>query len=412
MTFVAHSKFLSSEDALRVFEPYDIVLDCTDHPTSRYLISDTCVLLGKPLVSASALKTEGQLMVLNNPPAEQGSSSGGPCYRCVFPKPPPADSVVSCGEGGILGPVVGAMGILQALEAIKVICAPKPSRVASGEPPPSPTLLMFSAYSNPQFRSVRLRGRRSDCTACGTTPAITTESLTSGSLDYMAFCGVTNPVNILQEDERMTGPDLASKIKAPNSRMQQETDPPATIIDVRDPTHFSICHLPGSINVPLSKLRRDLDSSKRSNTVPDWWTGRRKTTSGDLPPAGVEDTHSLAQPTLVALNKTTHKENENEDSRRGQTQQRQKQLVVFVCNLGNDSQVAARMVADAGLGTTGPDRADNGDSGAREADEANVGEQDDRNGAAAAAADMVRLFDLKGGFKAWREEVDGTWPDY
>ena len=99
---------------------YDLVLDCTDNPATRYLISDTCVLLGKPLVSASALRIDGQLMVLNNPPLPAGDPKGGPCYRCIFPKPPPPESVVSCGDGGILGPVVGVMGVLQALEAIRV----------------------------------------------------------------------------------------------------------------------------------------------------------------------------------------------------------------------------------------------------------------------------------------------------
>ena len=91
------------------------MLDCTDHPTSRYLVSDACVLLRRPLVSASAFQTSGQLVALNSPPGR------GPCYRCVFPRPPPPESVVGCGEGGIVGPVVGVMGVLQALEAIRII---------------------------------------------------------------------------------------------------------------------------------------------------------------------------------------------------------------------------------------------------------------------------------------------------
>ncbi|EHK50419.1 hypothetical protein TRIATDRAFT_297199, partial [Trichoderma atroviride IMI 206040] len=111
----AHATHLTPLNAEEIVSQYDLVLDCTDHPTSRYLISDICVLLSKPLVSASAFQTSGQLIVLNNPPGK------GPCYRCVFPKPPPPESVVGCGEGGIIGPVVGTMGVLQALEAIKLI---------------------------------------------------------------------------------------------------------------------------------------------------------------------------------------------------------------------------------------------------------------------------------------------------
>jgi adenylyltransferase/sulfurtransferase len=125
LRYIAHGEHLTPQNAREIVEKYDLVLDCTDHPTSRYLISDICVLLHKPLISASALRTDGQLIVLNSPPLPAGDASGGPCYRCVFPKPPPAESVVSCGDGGILGPVVGTMGVLQALEAVKLITAGK-----------------------------------------------------------------------------------------------------------------------------------------------------------------------------------------------------------------------------------------------------------------------------------------------
>ena len=195
-----HISHLAPDTAISMFEQYDLILDCTDHPTSRYLISDACVLTGKPLISASALKTEGQLMVLNNPPREAGVTTGGPCYRCVFPKPPPADSILSCGEGGILGPVVGSMGVLQALEAIKVLTSkPKTytsdTSMANGvdEGQVKPSMLMFSAFSNPQFRTIRLRSRRNDCATCSGNAWITKQSLSSGSLDYIAFCGMTMP---------------------------------------------------------------------------------------------------------------------------------------------------------------------------------------------------------------------------
>jgi adenylyltransferase/sulfurtransferase len=247
--YIRHSFHLSPEIAISVFEQYDIVLDCTDHPKSRYLISDACVLAGKPLVSASALKTEGQLIVLNNPPRLPGDATGGPCYRCVFPKPPPVESVLSCGEGGILGPVVGVMGVLQALEAIKVLVSkPKAQSVdlfmengnAGEADEVKPSMLMFSAFSNPQFRSIRLRSRRSDCAACSGQAWITKQSLSSGSLDYVAFCGMTTPVNILPQHLRISANDFA-RMPRDGSNM---------LIDVRDETQYSICALRGSINVP------------------------------------------------------------------------------------------------------------------------------------------------------------------
>jgi len=201
------------------------------------------------LVSASALKSEGQLIVLNNPPKLPGDLSGGPCYRCVFPKPPPAESVLSCGEGGILGPVVGVMGVLQALEALKLITsgfeqghhADRDVADATTESA-KPTLLMFSAHSTPQFRSVRLRSRRKDCAVCSNQATITAQSLTSGSLDYVAFCGVQSPINLLSPHDRISAAEY-STLMNDGSRL---------LIDVRDTTQFQICSLEGAVSVPWS----------------------------------------------------------------------------------------------------------------------------------------------------------------
>jgi len=243
ITFRPHREHLSPSNALHIFSFYDLVLDCTDHPTSRYLISDTCVLLQKPLISASALRTDGQLVVLNNPPAPQGDSTGGPCYRCVFPKPPPAETVMSCGEGGILGPVVGVMGVLQALEAIKLITSGGLAQSTDPTVTPPPSLLIFSTSSPQPFRTVRLRSRRKNCAACSSTASINLESLTSGSLDYVQFCGVVAPVNILSSGERITATEYA-----------QTCHNPGILIDVREKVQFDICHLPSSINIPYSEL--------------------------------------------------------------------------------------------------------------------------------------------------------------
>ncbi|KAL4947378.1 hypothetical protein BDW69DRAFT_117878 [Aspergillus filifer] len=237
-TYIAHRAHLAPQDAPDIFRDYDIILDCTDNPATRYLVSDTALLLGKPLVSASALRTEGQLMVLNNPPRPAGDKTGGPCYRCVFPKPPPASSITSCADGGILGPVVGTMGVLQALEAINVLT----SRARDTEAAP-PSLLIFSAYSTPQFRSIKLRSRRPNCAVCSAEATVTLESVMSGSMDYVFFCGTVNVEDVLSPEERVTPLQYGKDVNKQGH-----------IIDVRDKVQFDICKLENSINIPFSTI--------------------------------------------------------------------------------------------------------------------------------------------------------------
>ena len=300
-----HREHLTPETAPGIVAQYDLILDCTDHPTSRYLVSDTAVLLGKPIVSASALRTEGQLMTLNNPPRPPGDVTGGPCYRCIFPKPPPAESVISCGDGGILGPVVGIMGVLQALEGIKLIAANMHQSAETllggsktSEPHEAPSLLLFSAYGSPAFRSVRLRRRRSKCSTCSADASVTSQSLLSGSLDYVQFCGVSQPLNLLREDERISPEHLQALRKKPGSNH--------VLVDVREKVQFDICHLDGTINVPISDL-----------------------TAGKA---------------LQAKNV--------EFSRLFQERGPEQPLYV-VCRLGNDSQLAVRKLKEAGLDNDG-----------------------------------------------------------
>ncbi|KAK8138579.1 hypothetical protein PG984_001959 [Apiospora sp. TS-2023a] len=257
-TCVRHATHLTPENAADIVSKYDVVLDCTDHPTSRYLISDACVLLQKPLVSASALRTDGQLIVLNNPPAPRGSQGGGPCYRCVFPKPPPPDGVLSCGEGGILGPVVGVMGVLQALEAIKLVAAgPPPSHEV-----PAPSLLLFSTAGASSFRSMRMRGRRPDCFACGNSSSLTLDALKSGMVDYVLFCGVRSPVQVLAPDERITA-------TAYNSMIAEKPGFAHVLLDVRDREHYTVASIPGAVNVPFSMFQRT-DMGGQDGTRADW----------------------------------------------------------------------------------------------------------------------------------------------
>lgn len=326
LNYKAHTEHLSPQNAETIVSQYDLLLDCTDHPTSRYLISDISILLRKPLISASALRTDGQLIVLNSPPLPPGNTAGGPCYRCVFPKPPPAEIVVSCGDGGILGPVVGVMGVLQALEAVKLIASGKlvpPERTDSGEEGKGKndaSMLLFSANSNPPFRSVRLRSRRPGCFACSAEGGLSLQSLSSGSLDYVLFCGAAAPVSIWKPAERVEAREYS------DARTKKEH----LLVDVREKVQFDICSLEGSINVPFSTLQ----GSRAGAAVgerPQW-----------LP-------ESLAPDAPIYV----------------------------VCRLGNDSQVVARNLKESGLDTNGR-----------------------------------YIGDIKGGLKAWKEQVDSSWPEY
>lgn len=322
------------------------MLDCTDTPASRYLISDSCVLLQKPLISASALRTEGQLMLLNHPTKPAGDLSGGPCYRCVFPKPPPAESVISCGDGGILGPVVGTMGVLQALETIKVIttnCIAKdlsPDYATydealqfEGTSAPKPTMLLFSAYSSPQFRSIKLRSRSPKCAACSSNATVTQQAMCSGSMDYIQFCGVTNQTSLLSPSERISAQQYADARRdiSLSGRLHR-------VIDVRETVQFDLCHLFGSINIPFSRLTTGHDA-------PELMAELRSSLKGD---SQSEESTGGGDPILV------------------------------VCRLGNDSQVAVRKLKELGF-----------DDGGK-----------------------TWIGDVRGGLKAWRQDVDPTFPDY
>lgn len=215
---------LDATNALAIADSYDIILDCTDSPVSRYLINDTAVVLKKPLVSASALKLEGQIAIYNY--------KNGPCYRCMFPKPPPAETVTACGDGGILGPVVGIMGVFQAIEAIKI--------AAGLITDFTPSLTIFSAMSFPPWRSMKIRGKKPTCTVCGDDPAITVATLPHN--DYPLFCGsaVIDPI------------DEALRVLPQDMGGQSEY----RVIDVRPQVQFGICHLEKSENITLKQIQR------------------------------------------------------------------------------------------------------------------------------------------------------------
>lgn len=225
---------LSTCNAFEIFEQYDLVLDCTDSPYSRYLISDVAVISKIPVVSGSGLKTEGQLSILN-------FENIGPCYRCFYPKPPPPNSVTSCKDGGVVGPVIGLMGVMMALETIKVIVGTYTKENFK------PFLSIYSGYDQQSIKTFKMRGRKSDCLACS--GQLTKEIISRGDINYAEFCGVVN-YNVLKPEERISVEEY-SKI----------VDSDHVLVDVRPVEHYDIVSLPNSINIPLDKLKR-IDNEK------------------------------------------------------------------------------------------------------------------------------------------------------
>lgn len=211
---------------MEILKEYDVVVDATDNVATRYLLNDACILLNKPLVSGSALMFEGQLTVYHY--------NNGPCYRCIFPKPPPPETVMNCGDGGVIGAVTGVIGSLQAMEALKIIL--KRDEVLAGE------LLLYDGLLC-SFRKIKLRGRKENCDACGDSPTITE------LIDYEQFCGMKasdkdSSLKLLSDDERIS----VQKYRDFNSNRNR------ILIDVRSEAEFEICKLENSHNIPIKNL--------------------------------------------------------------------------------------------------------------------------------------------------------------
>ena len=264
--YVAHEDRLSVSNALDIIRDYDLVLDCTDNPATRYLISDACVVLNKTLVSGAAQRLEGQMVVLNYPTTttdKQGvkTPTRGPCYRCVFPRPPDPEMVRGCNEIGILGPVVGCIGTLMASEAIRLIVQGgiTTSNLHATESPmttkePSerkPTLLLYTAWPtppSPPFRSITLAGRRKNCLACGDEESlhkqgktkITRAVLEQGSMDYEAFCGRVEDISVLRPENRIAPGQLLGRLETNTNPLSTDagSGKGMTIIDVREENEF------------------------------------------------------------------------------------------------------------------------------------------------------------------------------
>jgi molybdopterin/thiamine biosynthesis adenylyltransferase/rhodanese-related sulfurtransferase len=225
----------TSENAMRIAADYDVIIDGTDNFPTRYLTNDVCVLLGKPNVYGSIFRFDGQVSVFD--------AQRGPCYRCLFPEPPPPGLVPSCAEGGVLGVLPGTIGTLQATEALKLI-------LGIGEPLIG-RLMLYNALDM-SFEFVKLR-KNPKCKICGPEPEVTE------LIDYEAFCGV--PGHDHEEgsagvDWDITAPELAVRLQQGNH---------IRLVDVREPHELEISHLEGATLIPLGQMAArlsELDSAE------------------------------------------------------------------------------------------------------------------------------------------------------
>jgi adenylyltransferase/sulfurtransferase len=231
---VPHELRLDSSNALELLRDYDIVVDGTDNFQTRYLVNDACVLLGKPNVYGSIFRFEGQVSIF--------WGARGPCYRCLFPEPPPPGLVPSCAEGGVLGVLPGIIGSLQANEVIKLI-------VGVGDPMIG-RLLLFDALKM-KFRELKLR-KDPNCPVCSEHPTQT------GLIDYDQFCGV---------EPHAEEVEAAFEISAPQLKAWMDDGRPLTVLDVRNPQEWEICRVEGSTLIPLPELQDRLGELDPASTI-------------------------------------------------------------------------------------------------------------------------------------------------
>ena len=254
---------LSSANALELFREFDIIADGTDNFPTRYLVNDACVLTGKPNVYGSIFRFEGQASVF--------ATKEGPCYRCLYPEPPPPGLVPSCAEGGVLGILPGLVGLIQATETIKLI-------LGSGEPLIG-RLLLVDALAM-RFRELKLR-KNPDCPACGTHPTVTE------LIDYNQFCGIRG--------EEEAAPTTKRDMTVEEFKQRLDKGDDLFVLDVREPHEYQICNLGGHL-IPLNDLPKrvsELDSS-REIVVHCKMGGRSAKAADFLRQAGFSRVHNLA----------------------------------------------------------------------------------------------------------------------
>jgi adenylyltransferase/sulfurtransferase len=225
---------LNSRNALEIFRGFDMIADGTDNFATRYLVNDACVLTGKPNVYASIFRFEGQASIF--------ATKDGPCYRCLYPEPPPPGLVPSCAEGGVLGVLPGLLGVIQATEVIKLI-------LGAGEPLIG-RLVLVDALAM-RFRELRVR-KNPDCPVCGAHP--TQKEL----IDYNQFCGIRG------EEAEAAASAKIPEIQPEELKRRLDAGEDIFVLDVREPHEYQICNLNGTL-IPLGDLAKrvhELDSSR------------------------------------------------------------------------------------------------------------------------------------------------------
>jgi sulfur-carrier protein adenylyltransferase/sulfurtransferase len=236
LEIIRHEQAVDSSNALEMFAGYDVIVDGTDNFPTRYLVNDACVLLGKPNVYGSIFRFDGQATVFYPPQ--------GPCYRCLYPEPPPPDLVPNCAEGGVLGILPGLIGVVQATETVKLI-------LGTGKPLIG-RLLLYDALEM-TFREMKVR-KNPKCPICGLNPTI------HALIDYQQFCGV----GTAEPTPAAGGATALEEITPGELQSLLETKNPPRILDVRNPEEIAICRIAGSTVIPLPELPArlgELDSS-------------------------------------------------------------------------------------------------------------------------------------------------------
>jgi len=250
---IKHEARISSENALGLIRDYDVVIDGTDNFPTRYLVNDACVLLNKPNIYGSIFRFEGQATVFK--------PKTGPCYRCLYPEPPPPGMVPSCAEGGVLGILPGVIGVIQATEAVKLI-------VGKGEPLIG-RLLLYNALDM-TFRTVKLR-RDKNCPVCGDRPTVTK------LIDYEAFCG-------LRRGEGQAVSNLPEiTVYELKAKMDKKDD--FLLLDVREPHEYQTAKIPGSKLIPLGELEKrlkELEPYKEKEVIAHCKSGGRSAKAVEL----------------------------------------------------------------------------------------------------------------------------------
>ncbi len=243
VTFIPYETRFTSENAMEIAQDYDLIIDGTDNFPTRYLVNDVCVLLKKPNVYGSIFRFEGRVSVFD--------AQKGPCYRCHFPEPPPPGMVPSCAEGGVLGVLPGIIGLLQGMEALKILL---------GKGKPLIGRMLFYDALEARFRDIKIH-KDPDCPICGKSPTITQ------LIDYQHFCGIEDP----DSDELAVGallrPLTKDEIKPEDLKQRLDKKTDMLLLDVRNPDEYAICKIGDPKLIPLYELSQRFDELPKDQSI-------------------------------------------------------------------------------------------------------------------------------------------------